>query len=408
MKSRTSKSSESASSRIIDGSGEGTNTNTSGQPTPKKRRKPSSSSSTSNKKKKSSKQKTAVTPSPVQKHHVASRRHSPRLPTPSPWLAHDDSLRGVVEDQDNGGSSHVQRKMVLLRYHHCYAFEALVKDSLFSRPFGVRGHATDDDEDKDSIFSRPLGVHGHVTDDDEDEHVLDEMKYVSFDRSIFLKEWQRYADDLARYPAERLAAVKEEFTRDKILHAGLLRKLIASEMNERRYGGTRYYLRALHCMLLDAFERCSVPAPPLPRWNLVLDPNRKTRRQVYWMQLRAWEGHKSRAFAVLEVAKEAMVERHDLPPIAPLKHRGEMVPMNEECKNEESVISFKYDWSIEKSNPPPPLPGAKTEEDEVEWWDDGPICNCHNCKKMFPQERTEREFWEHNYFLDDDDDESDP
>ena len=141
------------------------------QPTPSKRRKTSST-------------KSSVTPSPDKARRLVS-----------PWLKYDDLLKGdqqplpkgVVGDRDPffwsrlGKSKNIQEK----KFHD--EFDALMKDPIFSNPFGVRGAKGDNDNDKKVTITAPI---------DNDK--------VSF---IIKDKWQRYAAVLSSYPRERLEAV---------------------------------------------------------------------------------------------------------------------------------------------------------------------------------------------------------
>ena len=57
---------------------------------------------------------------------------------------------------------------------------------------------------------------------------------------------------LSGYPNERLKGIWEEFTKDRRLHVDMLNRL-TEEIGERRYGGRRFYLRALGCSFFYAF-----------------------------------------------------------------------------------------------------------------------------------------------------------
>ena len=64
--------------------------------------------------------------------------------------------------------------------------------------------------------------------------------------------WRRFALVLSGYPKERLKGIQEEFTNDRRLHVDELNGL-TKEIGKRRYGGRRFYLRALGCSFFDAF-----------------------------------------------------------------------------------------------------------------------------------------------------------
>ena len=103
------------------------------------------------------------------------------------------------------------------------------------------------------------------------------------------------------------------------------------ELGGGHHGSGRRYLRALNFMLFDAFARHDVP-PPAPTRR----PN-ATRREAYYAQLRAWDGLKSRAFAVLETAADHCAGRKCVrvpPPVAPVGNQAEMVPVDERCAND--------------------------------------------------------------------------
>ena len=72
-----------------------------------------------------------------------------------------------------------------------------------------------------------------------------------------------------------------------------------------------------------------------------------TREEVYHAQLRAWDGYKSRAFAVLATVAEKPMESelgHDLPPIVQFRHQVELFLVNKNCMNKENIIEYNYDW----------------------------------------------------------------
>jgi len=197
------------------------------------------------------------------------------------------------------------------------------------------------------------------------------------------------------YPRENLRAVKEEFAKDRRLHSELLKGL-TKEVRERRYSGKRFYLCALNCMLFDAFARCSIPPPPLPQWNLKVDP-KMTRKEVYHRQLIAWDAYKCRVFALIATVVDNPMgeEEEEEAPIVPVPHRGEMVPMKDRCFNEERAIDFGIEQTRERKadNKEPNTANkaennnAGSEKDGKDDWS-GPACGCVECKEKFLDARA--------------------
>lgn len=67
-------------------------------------------------------------------------------------------------------------------------------------------------------------------------------------------KWKQYVLNLSVYPTERIQAVLDEYKKDMALHDELL-KSTREGINDRRYGGNRFYLRALNCIMFDSFTR---------------------------------------------------------------------------------------------------------------------------------------------------------
>ena len=108
----------------------------------------------------------------------------------------------------------------------CVAIKLLINDDpLFAKPFWYRGDCVDDVK---SV--RPSPGDG----------------------------WWRYALALSGYPNGRLKGIQEEFTKDRRLHVDVLIGL-TEESGERRYGGGRFYLRALGYSFLTPLQ---VRRPP--------------------------------------------------------------------------------------------------------------------------------------------------
>ena len=91
-----------------------------------------------------------------------------------------------------------------------------------------------------SLFAKPIWYQG------------DRVNDVKSGRPSPADGWRRYALALSGYPKERLKGIWEEFTKDRRLHVDVLNGL-AEEIVGMRYGGRRFYLRALGCIFLDAF-----------------------------------------------------------------------------------------------------------------------------------------------------------
>lgn len=81
----------------------------------------------------------------------------------------------------------------------------------------------------------------------------------------------------------------------------------------------------------------------------------------------------------LVIKYPAKMERYvNLLDVSPLKHRGQMVQMNELCKNEEECITFY-------SNPRPQDEGAEERDQTDGDLMDKPACECRGCMKKFKQ-----------------------
>ncbi|KAL3794955.1 hypothetical protein HJC23_004332 [Cyclotella cryptica] len=244
----------------------------------------------------------AVTPSPKPKRVYKKQGGATELS--SGWLVHDKLLHGASGNdpfvvKPNFDSN--WRNYLLNNWQQCCELEVLLKDPMFQYP--------------------------HLVEMPEGEN----------------NEWRQYVMDLSFYPTERIQAVLDEYKKDMTLHDELL-KSMRDEINERRHGGRRFYLRALNCILFDTFTRCHVPLPPLPTWKLEVEDD-ITRKALYKKQLSAWLAYKTRVFEVLGVIIKypALMERAaNMFDITPLEHRGQMVHMKELCKNEEKCIPFTY------------------------------------------------------------------
>ena len=108
-----------------------------------------------------------------------------------------------------------------------------------------------------------------------------------------------------------------------------------------------------------------------------------TRKEVYKKQLRAWQGFKSRAFAIVRavILHPRKREGYVLPPISPLVFRGEMLPMKANCTNEEEVIDYSYDYYDDDDSED----GGNREKVEEPDNDDleEPQCNCRRCNDRY-------------------------
>jgi hypothetical protein len=280
----------------------------------------------------------AVTPSPKSK-RINKKQDEP-TELSSAWLVHDNLIQGVSRNDSFFVKSMLDfkwRKFIGINWKQCCEVEFLLADPMFKHP--------------------------HLVDVSEGEG----------------NKWKQYVLDLSVYPTERIQAVLDEYKKDMALHDELL-KSTREEINERRYGGTRFYLRALNCILFDSFTRCHVPLPPLPTWDIEVEED-ITRKALYKKQLSAWRAYKTRVFELLGVVIKypAKVESYvNLFDISPLQHRGQMVQMNELCKNEEECIPFYS------------KPWAQDEEVEERDEKDGdlmdkPACECRVCMKKFKQ-----------------------
>lgn len=288
--------------------------------------------------------KSNVTPSPKTKTGQGEKL----LPATSSWTEYDSLLRGdpfcVPPDYGKSGIQFDRLWNGLLTdgiHYFRLEVEGLLRDPLFTHPFGV-------------------------------------IKLSQYDR-----RWRQYAFELSKYPSDRLQAVGEEHQKDMKLHDDLLKHLM-EEINEKRHGGKRYYLRALNCIFFDSFNRCGVPLPPLPEWNVEVDTKDTVERKtIYKKQLSAWIQYRARVFALFPIAmKHSSAHEGDKPmgTIQPLTHRGEMQPRKAGCFNEESIVSYHYKTAVKEENE------KKTDEQQKAPGDDlldRPACPCTECLKMF-------------------------
>lgn len=155
------------------------------------------------------------------------------------------------------------------------------------------------------------------------------------------RRWRQYVYKLSKYPTSVIKQVMEEHAKDMSLHQDLLKGL-RDERNEKRFGGKRFYLRALNCIFFDSFKRCHVPFPPQPKWDIQVAIGVE-RKYIYMKQLRAWDAYKRRVFEILKVVIDNPTDDEGsvkVDGVISLKHRGEMVPMKKLCENEEKCIPF--------------------------------------------------------------------
>jgi hypothetical protein len=282
-----------------------------------------------------------VTPSPKVQPSNKKQKIAKESPV-SQWIVHDKLLSGA---RDNPFETDSQ-----LEVH----WRKLVTDELT--------------EAVDKLFRDPMFEHAQfVKKPNPDPYMLE--SYNEFRR------YKQFALNLSKYPTSAIQQVMEEHTKDMALHDELLKSL-REEINEKRYGGKRFYLRALNCILFDSFVRCHVPLPPVPTWDIEVEIG-APRKYLYLKQLRAWDAHKRRIFAIMKVVIAHPIEMEGtvkVPNVVELKHRGEMVPMNGHCQNEEECIHFKEVALFDKE---------RMLDIENENLDDKPACGCKVCKKGF-------------------------
>mmetsp|Transcript_22205 Transcript_22205/g.46204 ORF Transcript_22205/g.46204 Transcript_22205/m.46204 type:complete len:387 (+) Transcript_22205:308-1468(+) len=264
-----------------------------------------------------------VTPSP--KSNAANNRNGNSSSTnskaattapSSPWRKHDHLLHGIQS------SSHYKRELTASeqKWDHLYMFLEYsnnLQDKKFKK---VMEHLLRED----SLFQKEFGI--------------------DYRPCHQILQWSRWAVELSTYPKKRMKEILIQYEKDMELHHEVLTKLLP-EINERKHGGKRYYLRALNCIFFDSFARCHVPLPPLPSWDLVVH-ERITRKELYKCQLRAWEGYRSRCFAIVRmvIRHPRKREEYELKPVEEVAFRGEMVSMKDGCTNEENVIDYSYDF----------------------------------------------------------------
>lgn len=278
-----------------------------------------------------------VTPSPTTNTSGSSKKQNVEVKSKSPWLAYDKLLRGAahspfVVDPDYYAKYIDKMYLPLFR-----KLDSLLDDPLFR------------------FF------------DDEDDR--DRYSYVE------IREWRQYVLTLSTLPTTAIKQVMDEYAKDTRLHKDLL-KALREEIDEKRYGGKRFYLRALNCMLFDSFVRCHVPLPPSPRWRIEVEIGVE-RKYLYLKQLRAWDLFRRRVFEVLKlvIANPTAIEGTiEVSAVVPLEHRGQMRPLNELCSNEEDCLPFiEVPWFDEDRL-------LNAEEKNVE---DKPACGCRVCKRGF-------------------------
>jgi hypothetical protein len=273
--------------------------------------------------------KNAVTPSPKTGTNASSKSETEakKKPVISPWLAHDSTLN--------------PKTAFFIDYDFATNWPGMESLPLF----------------------RAL------------QRLLDDPMFHCIQGDYELRKWRQYVYKLSKYPTKAIKRVLEEHAVDMAMHHDLLKSL-RDKINERRYGGKRFYLRALNCIFFDSFERCHVLKPPLPKWDITVEIGVE-RKYLYLKQLRAWDAYKRRVFEVLKVVSENPTKDEGLikvENVTELKHRGDMVPMKNHCNNEERCIPF-----VE-------VPISSLEmmlEHDGKNLQDRPACDCSNCKMGF-------------------------
>ncbi|KAL3799225.1 hypothetical protein ACHAWO_000457 [Cyclotella atomus] len=286
---------------------------------------------------KSTKSKSSVTPSPKNETNAPTKSKTEakqQEPADSPWLAHDSTLnyKGefVVEHDFITNWSDLEPLPLF------QALKKLLDDPMF-------------------------------------HYIQEKVAYT--DKIGELRKWRQYAHTLSKYPTDAINLVLEEHAADMTMHRDLLKSL-RDEINEKRYGGKRFYLRALNCIFFDSFKRCHVPQPPLPSWDITVEIGVE-RKYLYLKQFRAWDIYKRRVFEILKVVaanptkEEGSIQVEN---VIKLKHRGDMVPMKNHCNNEERCIPFEE------------VPISSVEmmlEHRYKNLEDRPACDCCDCKMFF-------------------------
>jgi hypothetical protein len=279
-----------------------------------------------------------VTPSPKAKGTNNTNRE---VQLSSPWLVHDKLLKGATANDKITFESNFDKSWINVVMNN------------WESGFGAA---------MEELLDDPMFDHAHLVESS----------------AVEKRKWRQYAFNLAKFPTDVVKLVLDEYRKDMTMHDQLLKGL-RKEINERRFGGKRFYLRALNCIFYDSFTRCHVPLPPLPMWKIEIEEG-IIRNELYKKQLSAWHSYKTRVFELLGVVIANPTETEGdvkVPSVLPLQHRGEMVQMNENCKNEEKCIPFK---KIVKEK------ALKVADDEgVKDLTDRPACKCRICKKEFKQ-----------------------
>ncbi|KAL7468393.1 hypothetical protein ACHAXS_008614 [Conticribra weissflogii] len=236
--------------------------------------------------------------------------------TSSPWRKYDHLLQGMQS------SNHYKRELTASeqKWDHLYMFleySPNLQDKKFKKVMEQLLR-------EDSLFQKEFGI--------------------VYRPCHQILQWSRWAVELSTYPKKRMKELLIQYKKDMEIHHEVLSNLLP-EINERKHGGKRFYLRALNCIFFDSFSRCHVPFPPLPSWDLVVH-EQITRKELYKCQLRAWEGYRSRCFAIVRmvIRHPRKREEYDLKPVEDAEFRGEMVSMKDGCTNEENVIDYTYDF----------------------------------------------------------------
>lgn len=126
------------------------------------------------------------------------------------------------------------------------------------------------------------------------------------------EDWIHWSLQLAQF-WKRANVVTDEYQSDVQLHMSTLDTL-GKELEEG-YQGSYDYVRALHCIFQDSFQRCHLPTPPLLdlEWGMAL----RDRDSVYKSRMRTFTGYKCRAFTLVKLVIDNPVQDTDCEPSLP-------------------------------------------------------------------------------------------
>jgi len=148
-------------------------------------------------------------------------------------------------------------------------------------------------------------------------------------------DWLHWSLQLAQVWS-RTKDVCKEYQMDISANIKTLDRL--GEQTSQGYQGSHDYIRALHCIFHDAFDRCYLPSPPFLNLQHAINLRDGDGGCTYKSRMRSFQGYKFRAFGMIKVVIDS-----------PLTTRKEV--MNQDTNEEADINAEKYSTERESLLP---------------------------------------------------------